>query len=96
MLPAFFQYASESRLCRKIPDISYYGLGEMSASEWNEFLTWYDGQMVEIFDNRPVFDSYCVVDVSVLRETCRVLRQEFIQIGNTDVFLESVIASACN
>ena len=33
----------------------------------------------------------------MLREAFRVLRREFIQIGNIDVFLESVtIASACN
>ena len=33
----------------------------------------------------------------MLREACRVLRQEFRQIGNIDLFLESVtIASACN
>ena len=33
----------------------------------------------------------------MLREACRVLRQEFIQTGNIDIFLESVfIASACN
>ena len=33
----------------------------------------------------------------MLREACCVLRREFIQIGNIDLFLESVtIASACN
>ena len=35
--------------------------------------------------------------MSVLREACRALRSEFIQIGNIDVFLESVtIPSTCN
>ena len=63
----------------------------MSASESNEFLTWYEGQNVEVFDNRRVLKLNCV-----LRETCRVLRQEFKQIGNIDVFIEScTIASAC-
>ena len=33
----------------------------------------------------------------MLREACRVLRREFLQIGNIDVFLESVSrASNCN
>ena len=42
-------------------------------------------------------NAYCQNDVSVLREACRVLRSEFTQIGNIDVFLESdTIASACN
>jgi len=69
----------------------------MSASERNEFITWYESQKGEVFDNRRVLESYCHDNVSVLREACRVLRREFIQIGNIGVFLESVtIASACN
>ena len=69
----------------------------MSASETNEFIAWYEGQKVEVFDNRRVLESYCQDDVSVLWEECRVLSREFIEIGNIDLFLESVIiASACN
>jgi hypothetical protein len=69
----------------------------MSASERSEFLAWYEGQKVEVFDNRQVLEFYCQDDVNVLREARRVLRREFLQIGNIDVFLESVtIASACN
>ena len=29
--------------------------------------------------------------MNLLQEACRVLRQEFIQLGNIDVYLESVI-----
>ena len=35
----------------KIPDITY-GVDEMSASERNEFLAWYEGQNDEVFDNK--------------------------------------------
>ena len=38
MAPALLKYASESRLCRKISDISCYGIDEMNASERNEVL----------------------------------------------------------
>jgi len=69
----------------------------MIASERNEYLTWYEGHNVEVFDYRRVLQSYCRDDVSVLREARRVLRQEFTQIGNIDVFLVSVtISSECN
>ena len=69
----------------------------MRASERSEFLAWYEGKKVEVFDNRRFLESYCQDDVNVLRESCQVLRREFLQIGNIDVFLESVsIASACN
>ena len=41
-------------------------------------------------------ESYSLDGVRVLRERCRLLRQEIIHIGNIDVFLESVTrASAC-
>jgi len=69
----------------------------MSVSEKNEFFAWFEGQKDVVFDNKRVLEAYCQDDVSVLREACRVLRREFIQIANIDVFLESVtIASACN
>jgi hypothetical protein len=56
-----------------------------------------DGQKFEIFDNRRVLEDYSQADVTVLRQACQVLRREFIEIGNIEVFIESItIASACN
>ena len=44
-----------------------------------------------------MLEAYCQDDVTVLRQACTVFRREFIEIGNFDVFTESVtIASACN
>ena len=69
----------------------------MSAGERTEFLEWYDSQRSVPFDNRRVLETYCQDDVTVLRQACRVFRREFLQVGNIDVFHESVtIASACN
>ena len=69
----------------------------MSASEREDFLAWYEGQRDQLFDNRRVLASFSQDDVSVLREACRILRREFLQINNIDVFLESItIGSACN
>ena len=80
-----------------IPDVSYYGANDMSESERAEFLAWYEGQRDRVFDNRLVLETYCQDDVTVLRQACRVFRREFAQIGNIDVFQESItIASACN
>ena len=55
------------------------------------------GSKVRDFDNRRVLESYYQDDVTVLREVCQIFRHEFVEIGNIDVFLESIrIASACN
>ena len=79
-----------------IPDPSYYGIDEMSVGEQAEFLAWYDTQRPVIFNNRRVLET-CHDDVTVLRQACRVFRREFLDVGNIDVFHESVtITSACN
>jgi hypothetical protein len=59
----------------------------------------YEGQKSSsaIFDNRRVLEQYCQDDVTVLKQTCQAFRREFKEIGNIDVFLESItLASACN
>ena len=69
----------------------------MSAGERAEFLAWYDTQRSVLFDNRRVLETYCQDEVTVLKQACRVIRREFLQVGNIDVFDRSVtIASVCN
>jgi hypothetical protein len=44
-----------------------------------------------------VLEEYCQADVTVLPQACQVFTREFIDIGNIEVFIESItIASACN
>jgi hypothetical protein len=70
--PHYFNTRANLDCVGKIPDISYYGVDEVNASEWNKFLPWYEGQKNEVFDNRRILESYCQDDVNVLREACRV------------------------
>ena len=80
-----------------ITDTFYCGIDEISAGARREFLKWYDNQRSVLFDNRRVLETYCKDDVTVLRQASRVFRREFLQVGNIDVFHQSVtIASACN
>lgn len=73
------------------PDISYYDVNQMHDSERKEFLLWYETTAKkEVFDNKRVLERYCQADVTVLREACRTFRRHFLQIGNVDVFLESI------
>ena len=68
-----------------IPDVSYYAVNEMGKEERREFLAWYESQKSELFNNRRVLKKYCQDDVTVLRQVCRVLRREFMQIGNRHI-----------
>lgn len=70
----------------------------MHVSKRKEFLAWYEiTTKNEIFENRRGFESNCQADVTVLREACHTFRRHFLQIGNVEVFLESInVALACN
>jgi len=60
----------------------------MGEEERRDFFACYERKKSEpIFDNRRVLETYCHVDVTVLREACRVFRREFIQIGNIEVYI---------
>ena len=60
-------------------------------------MAWYNKETLKVFDNRHVLEQYCQHDVTVLQQACRVFRREFLEIGNTEVFLEALtLASACN
>jgi hypothetical protein len=95
--PHYFKKMENLNYVRQIPDRLYYGEKEMSVGERVEFLAWYEEQKSEVSDNRRVLESYCQDDITVLRQACRVLRGEFMLVGNIDEFKESVtIASSCN
>ena len=95
--PHYFNRQENLYYVPSITDTSYYGVNEMSAAERTEFLEWYDSQRCVLFDNRSVLEAYCQDDVTVLKQVCRVFRREFLQVGNINVFHESVtVASACN
>jgi hypothetical protein len=41
----------------KIPDVTHYGVDEMSAGERNEFVAWYEDQKDVVFDNKRVLEA---------------------------------------
>ena len=52
--PHYFNTLANLDYIGNIPDITYYGVDEVSGSERNEFLAWYEGQKDEVFINRRV------------------------------------------
>jgi len=96
--PHLFNTTENMNYVGHAPNVSYYDIDHMQKSERKEFLSWYEtAAKTEEFDSRRMLERYCQADVTVLREACRTFRKHFLQIGNVDVFLESMtIASACN
>ena len=95
--PHFFNTRANLNYVGQIPDVRLYGVDEMSASEREDFLAWYDREKHREFDNTRVLKDYCQDDCTVLREACTIFCRDFIEIGNIEVFLEAyTIASAWN
>ena len=61
-----------------IPDKSYYGVDEIALGEREEFLAWYESRKTRPFHNKKVLEIYCQDDVTVLRQSCRYFRREFV------------------
>jgi len=97
LCPQYFNKNTNLDYVGPIPDVSYFGVDEMSVSERKEFMTWNNDQKNKVFDNKLVLEKYCQNDITVLGQACQIFRREFIEIGNIEVFLVSfTIASACN
>jgi len=95
--PHYFNTEENQVYVGPIPDISYYGVKEMSEQKGKEFLVWYENRIFEPLKNRWVLETLCQDDVTVLRQVCLVFRREFMHIGIIEVFLEAIpFASACN
>ena len=43
---------------RPMPDISYYGVDNMSGGEREDFLAWYETRKSQLFHNKHVLEAY--------------------------------------
>ena len=67
----------------------YYGVDDMCGVGREEFLAWYEERKYRLFHKKQFLEAYYQDDVTVLRQSCRFFRREFLQIGNIDVFLSN-------
>ena len=54
--PHLFNNRANMHYVGSIPDMSQYGVAEMSESKREEFTSWYDAQKHKVFDNRRVLE----------------------------------------
>jgi hypothetical protein len=55
-------------------DKSYYGVDDMSQSDRDDFLSWYEQRKGQVFYNRGLLVQYCQDDFTVLRQACQMFR----------------------
>jgi len=77
-------------------DIKYFGTDEMGR-ERERISCLVVMSKKTVFDNRRLLEEYYQDNVTVMRQACQIFRPDFMEIGNIEIFLETVtIASACN
>ena len=54
--PHYFNKNTNLDYVVPIPDVSYFGVDEMSVSERRDFMTWVDNQKNKVFDNKLVLE----------------------------------------
>jgi hypothetical protein len=69
----------------------------MSCSEREVFLALYEERKCQVLHSKQVFEQCRQDELTVLRQAYQIFRRDFAEIGNTDIFQESLtIASACS
>jgi hypothetical protein len=56
--PQYYNTKANSNYVGLIPDIQYFGAGDMSEGERKDFLSWYAEQKDKLFDCRHVLEQY--------------------------------------
>jgi len=74
--PNYFNTEENLNYVEPMPDISYYGVDEMSRGERKKFLARYETRNCQLFHNKHVLEAYCQDELTILK-ACRVFRREF-------------------
>ena len=85
--PHFFNTKENQQYIGPFPEVKYYGHDMMSSGERADFLAWHSSQS-QVFDFREEMKTYCVSDVTILREACMCFRKLMISVTseNRQVF----------
>ena len=77
--PHFFNTKENQQYVGPFPEVKYYGHDMMSSGERADFLAWHASQS-HVFDFREELKTYCVSDVTIMREACMRFRQLMISV----------------
>ena len=99
--PHYFLTSEHLTYKGKYPDKNLYGYTHMVPTARQPFDIWYDTVKNDVFDMQQQIHTYCVSDVTILREVCVKFRQLMLECTKTanseglDPFSFVTIASCC-
>jgi len=95
--PYWFNSTENWNYLGKMPDKKYYKPNKMLPEKRDEFNKWYDELKKNdfVYSHSEETKNYCISDVDILRRSCEVFRDLYIEIAQIDPFCYTTIASVC-
>uniref|UniRef100_A0A8D8ZAP4 DNA-directed DNA polymerase n=1 Tax=Cacopsylla melanoneura TaxID=428564 RepID=A0A8D8ZAP4_9HEMI len=95
--PHYFNTVENQSYKGSIPDVKFYSPETMKPSAREEFLKWHAERVSEnyYFDFAKELEEYCSSDVDILRRSCLIFREAFLEIADIDPFQYTTIAGTC-
>ena len=95
--PYWFNSSENWNYVGELPDKRFYKPNSMSVGKRKEFNEWYDKLKSEGFVYNHAIETrdYCISDVDILKQSCVLFRQLYIDIADIDPFTYTTIASVC-
>ena len=95
--PHFYNTAENFNYVGPIPDMKYFGYNSMDKKKREEFIKWWVAKRLCKYEWNMYEEmkAYCISDVDILRRSCIIFRELFIDIADIDPFSYTTIASVC-
>ena len=95
--PYWFNSTENMDYVGEMPERKLFTPNKMSVKKRKEFNEWYDEKIKNnyIWKHREETKTYCISDVDILRRSCEIFRQLYIEIADIDPFKYTTIASVC-
>ena len=95
--PYWFNSIENMDYIGEMPERKLFTPNKMNKKKRDEFNLWYDEKIKNnyIWNHREETKGYCISDVDILRRSCEIFRQLYIEIADIDPFKYTTIASVC-
>ena len=95
--PHYFNTTENFYYVGKIPALRYFGYNNMSGKKREELIKWWVAKRATNYkwDQFAEMKSYCISDVDILRRSCIIFRELYLDVASIDPFQYTTIASVC-
>jgi len=95
--PYWFNCKKNFNYIGEMPERRLFKPNQMKTGDRAEFLEWYKNKVDNnyIWNHAEETKTYCISDVDILRRSCEIFRNTYIEIANIDPLTYTTIASVC-